>query len=141
MNTAFVVSLRAEIVFSTSSPNVCGSMSTKTGSNPLCRQAAISETQVKGGTITCPRPNNSFSTARVIRLAEEPELTKTLYWTPSQSDQSSSKRATFAPCVSRGSSCRRYSIRESRSSRLILFCINGWLSVNPVTSQSLDRCE
>ena len=43
--------------------------------------------------------------AIVIWLAEEPELTNTLYLTPSHSDHSCSKATTFLDCVKIGSSC------------------------------------
>ena len=41
-------------------------------------QAAMSDTHVSGGTIISPLPYNSFINASVIRLAEDPEFTKTL---------------------------------------------------------------
>ena len=59
-----------------SMPSVRGSMSTKTGSKPQCSTAAMSETQVSGGTMISPPPCSSFSAASVSRLADEPELTK-----------------------------------------------------------------
>ena len=67
-------------------PSVRGSMSTKTGSKPQCSTAAMSDTQVIVGTMTSP-PGRAAPcrAASVSRLADEPELTKTLCWTPSQS--------------------------------------------------------
>ena len=67
-----------------SMPSVRRSMSTNTGVKPQCSTAAMSETQVIGGTMTSPGPAGSRRAAIVTRLAEEPELTKTLCFTPSQ---------------------------------------------------------
>ena len=53
-------------------------------SRPQCRTAAMSETQVKGGTMTSPPPYSYFRAAIVSKLADEPEFTKTLNFTPSQ---------------------------------------------------------
>src|SRR5581483_677139 len=62
----------------------------------------------------------------VSKLAEAPELTKTLYLTPSQRDHSSSKHCTFFDCVRRiGSSCCRKRMTSSRSARVMLLCISG----------------
>ncbi len=80
-------------------PSVRGSMSTNTGSKPSCSTAAMSETQVSGGTMTSPGPCGPRSAASVSRLADEPELTNTLCFTPSHSDHSPSKAATWLDCV------------------------------------------
>ena len=60
-----------------------------------------------------------------IKFADDPELTKTLYLTPSHFDQFFSNLSTFLDCVSIGSLFLRYLITEFRSSLLILFFING----------------
>ena len=76
-----------------------GFISTNTGSKLFCITDAISETQVKEGTITSPFPFKILSMVIDRRLAEEPELTKTLYFTPSHFDQAFSKATTFFDCV------------------------------------------
>ena len=70
-------------------------MSTKTGLNPFFIIETISEIQVKAGTITSPFLYNSFSAAKVIKFAEEPEFTKTLYLTPNHLDHFFSNSNTF----------------------------------------------
>src|ERR1039457_4141314 len=75
--------------------------------------------------MTSPGPKVSRKAVIVSRLAEAPELTKTLCLTPSQADHSCSKSLTWADCVSIGLSWRRYSIRVSKSARGMLLCING----------------
>ena len=64
----------------------------------------ISEDQVSGGTIISP-PLGYIIFNKLIdnKFAEDPELTKTLYFTPSQLDQASSNCFTFGPFVSLGS--------------------------------------
>ena len=74
-------------------------MSTKTGFKLFCKTDAISDTQVNAGTITSPLP---FKILRILidsKLAEDPELTKTLYFTPSHLDQFFSNLITFFDCV------------------------------------------
>src|SRR6266849_8195103 len=81
--------------WSLSMPSVRGSISTNTGSKPQCKTAAMSETHVKGGTITSPPPCNAFKAARVSKFADDPEFTKTLYFVPIQADHSRSKARTL----------------------------------------------
>ena len=51
--------------------------------------AAMSDTQVSGGTIISPpSPKTFLIAAKVNKFAEDPELTKTLYLTPSHWDHS-----------------------------------------------------
>src|ERR1039458_588469 len=91
----------------------------------------MSDTQVRVGTMTSPGPKVSRSAVIVSRLAEAPELTKTLCLTPSQADHSFSKRRTWWAWVSFGLSCERNAMRASTSGRVMLFCISG---------QSRDAC-
>ena len=70
-------------------------MSTNTGLKPHWITEAMSETQVRVGTMTSPGPKVSRRAAIVSRLAEEPELTKTLCLTPSQADHSCSNSRTW----------------------------------------------
>src|SRR5438876_4647793 len=86
---------------------------------------AMSETQVRVGTMTSPWPKVSRRAVMVRRLAEAPELTKTLCLTPSQADHSCSNKRTWWDWVSIGFSWRRYSITASKSARVMLFCISG----------------
>src|ERR1035437_7977774 len=65
--------------------------------------------------------------AMVIKLAEAPEFTNTLYFIPSHADHSASKARTFLLCVRIGLSCFKKAISVSRSSRVILLYINGQL--------------
>src|ERR1039458_6807709 len=85
----------------------------------------ISETQVRVGTMTSPGPKVSRSAVIVSRLAEEPELTSTLYLTPSHCDHSSSKVRTLRDWVRMGLSFLRNSMTASRSARVMLLFING----------------
>ena len=63
-------------------------MSTNTGSKPEWMIDAISDDQVKVGTITFPPFGYfNFKSCKESKFAEEPELTKTLYLTPSHFDQ------------------------------------------------------
>ena len=66
------------------------------GVNPAFITDAMSEIQVKVGTIISPEPTISLKMAKVIKFAEAPELTKTLYFTPSQLDHSDSNFSTFS---------------------------------------------
>lgn len=60
----------------------------------------MSETQVSVGTIISPPLGNKFFKIVIeIILAEDPELQKTLYFTPSHLDQTFSKNSTFFDCV------------------------------------------
>ena len=70
-------------------------ISTKTGVNPVWITEAISETQVKVGTMISPKPEVCFKAERAIKLAEEPEFTNILYFVPNHFDHSSSKAFTF----------------------------------------------
>ena len=63
----------------------------------------------------------------VMRLADAPELTKTLDLTPSHSDHSLSKWCTLSPWVRRGCPFKN-SMRTFRSSIVILFSIKGQFS-------------
>ena len=76
-------------------------MSIKIGLNPIQIIELISELQVKGGTIISP-PSGYFSlsNAKQSKLADEPLLTKTLYFTPNHLDQDFSNCFTFGPEVS-----------------------------------------
>src|SRR5262245_59944210 len=100
-------------------------MSTNTGWNPLWITEAISDTHVNVGTMTSPGPYNCLRAAMVIRFADEPELTKTLCFTPSQADHSCSNDCTWIDCVSTGTSSRRNAITASKSSLEMLFFIKG----------------
>ena len=108
-------------------PKVSISTSTKTGVNPHCITEAISDTHVKGGTITSP-PFGCLIFNIVIesKLAEAPEFTNTEYFTPSHFDQASSNSLHFGPLVRIGSSCFRCSIMASKSCRVMLFRIKGY---------------
>src|SRR5581483_3095962 len=110
-----------------SMPSVRGSMSTNTGLKPFWTTEAMSEIQVRVGTMISPGPNRSRMAAMVTWLADEPELTNTLCLTPSHCDHSSSNAATFFDCVRIGSSCCRNLMTASRSWRAMLFSINGQL--------------
>ena len=70
-------------------------MSAKTGAKLLWITEETSELQVRGGRMISPVPTFSFRAAKVIRFADAPELTKTLYLTPSHFDHSSSKAFTL----------------------------------------------
>ena len=94
---------------------------------------AMSETQVRGGTMISPGPDVRAGRRNVIWLADEPELTKTLYFTPSQDDHSASKARTWADCVRIGSSSDRKRMTASRSSRVMLFFISGQSRVWPTS--------
>ena len=72
-----------------------GLISTKTGLKLFCKTAATSEIHVSGGTITSPDPNNIFNICNVNKFDEEPEFTKTLYFTPSQFDHKVSNLLTL----------------------------------------------
>ena len=67
-----------------------------------------------------------ITTFSVNRLAEEPELTNILYLTPNHSDHSFSKALTLGPFVRIGSSCCKWEITASKSSRKILLRIKGY---------------
>ena len=98
-NTALVRGVILARICSTSMHRVRGLMSVNTGVNPFCSTEAMSETQVSVGTMTSPKPAISRNAAMVTKLAEAPELTNTLYFTPSHRDHSSSKARTFFDCV------------------------------------------
>ena len=89
----------------------------------------MSETQVMGGTITSPSPAVSRRAARVMRFAEEPEFTSTLYSTPSHRDHSSSNARTCTDCVKIGppspSAWESMRMTSAKSARVTLFFING----------------
>src|ERR1035437_6052869 len=106
-------------------PRVRGLMSTNTGLKPHWITEAMSETQVRVGTMTSPGPKVSRSAVMVRRLAEAPELTNTLCLTPSQADHSCSNDRTWRDCVSIGLSWRRYSMSASRSARGMFLCISS----------------
>ena len=76
-----------------------GLISTKTGFKLFCNTDEISETQASEGTITSPFPFKILSIVKDRRLAEEPELTNTLYFTPNHFDQDFSNKETFFDCV------------------------------------------
>ena len=98
INTALVFELIFDNTSSSFIPNVYGSISTNTGVNPFCITEAISEIQVNGGTIISPPSGYLiFNIAIVNKLAEAPELTKMLYFTPNHFDHSSSNALTFGP--------------------------------------------
>ena len=119
-----------EITSEESIANDFGSVSTKIGLKPFCNTEDISEIQVSDGTITSPPSGKRIlSTAIVNRLAEDPELTKTLYFTPSHFDHSSSKAFTYGPLVRIGSSFFKCSMTASKSSRNILLRIKGYFII------------
>ena len=73
-----------------------GFISAKTGVNPLFMTETISEIQVNVGTIISPPdPLSSFNASTVRKFAEDPEFTKTLYFTPSHLDHFLSNSFTF----------------------------------------------
>src|SRR5438105_7834613 len=101
---------------------------------------AMSETQVKVGTITSPGPLASFSADSVTRFADAPELTKTLCFSPSHADHSRSNACTWLDWVSTGTVLRN-SITDSRSATGILLLISGQSSAtcpddDPIISES-----
>src|SRR5438270_1759461 len=102
-------------------------MSTNTGFIPQCKTEAMSEIQVRVGTITSPTPKVCLLAAMVMRLADAPELTKTLCFTPSHSDHSRSKASTCRDWVRMGSPSRRNAMSASRSARVMLLDISGHL--------------
>ena len=63
-------------------------MSTKTGLKPHWITEAMSDTHVSGGTMISPGLQVCLSAVMVNRFADAPELTNTLYFTPSQADHS-----------------------------------------------------
>ncbi len=129
MKTALVSGVIACRTKSLSIPSVRGLMSTNTGVKPHWITEAMSETQVIGGTITSPGPAVSPSAARVMRFADDPELTSTLCLTPSHADHSSSNARTWVDWVRIGppspSSSESNRTTSRRSARLILFFIKG----------------
>src|SRR5579862_296678 len=125
MKTALVSGVIFSITWSRSMPSVRGSMSTKTGLSPQWRTEAMSETQESVGTMISPPPNVWRMAAMVTRFADEPELTKTLCFTPSHSDHSRSKASTSRDCVRMGSVCCRKPMTASRSARVMLLDISG----------------
>ncbi len=141
MKTALVSGVIACRTRSLSIPRVRGSMSTKTGVKPHWITDAMSETQVIAGTITSPTsplvpsggtpcpPAVSRNAARVMRFADDPELTSTLCLTPSHADHSSSNARTWVDWVRIGppspSSSESNRTTSRRSARLILFFIKG----------------
>ena len=62
----------------------------------------MSEIQVRGGTITSPSPYMYFKANIVNSLAEAPELTNKLCFTPTHSDHCFSNSTTLGPLVSLG---------------------------------------
>ena len=62
-------------------------ISTKTGLKPFCITDAISDIHVSVGTIISPLPLRIFKQRIDNKLAEDPELTNTLYLQPSHFDQ------------------------------------------------------
>jgi hypothetical protein len=60
---------------------------------------AISEIQVRVGTITSPVPYKIFIANRVSKFAEDPEFTKILCLTPNHCDHLYSKCLTFSDWV------------------------------------------
>src|SRR6516162_9561510 len=86
----------------------------------------------------------------VRRLADAPELTKTLCLTPSHCDHSASNAFTFLFCVRIGLSCFRNSMSVSRSWRVMLLSMSGQfiaILVRPVRwirehiSEEFMRCR
>ena len=77
-------------------------ISTKTGLKLLYKIEVTSETQVKAGTIISPFLYFVFRYESEIIFADVPELTKTLYFTPSHFDHFFSNSNTFFPLVSLG---------------------------------------
>ena len=73
-------------------------MSTKIGLKPFFITDTISEIQVNDGTIISFLLSFLFRVARtaiVKKFADDPELTKTLYFVPNHLDHSSSNFLTF----------------------------------------------
>ena len=63
----------------------------------------MSDTHVRGGTITSPPCGNlSFNKLRDNKFADDPELTNTEYFLPSQSDQRCSNSSVNLSLVSFG---------------------------------------
>jgi len=79
-------------------------LSTKTGVKPQCKTAATSETQVMVGTMISPQRRQFTQTAKVRRLADEPEYEHACGGRR-PSATASSKPRTWRDCVSTGSSC------------------------------------
>ena len=100
-------------------------MSTNTGVKPFCSTAAMSETQVSGRHDDLAAAGRSLSAASVTRLADEPELTKTLCFTPSQSDHSLLEGADVARLREDRVVLPQEAQTASRSSRVMLFFISG----------------
>ena len=107
---------------------VLGFISTKIGLKLFCITDAISEIHVNEGNIISPSsPYKIFKASSVNKFAEDPELTKTLYLTPSHFDHFSSNSLTFVDCVKiMRLLLFKNRITELISSDKILFCINGW---------------
>ena len=76
-----------------------GLISTNTGLKLFWITDTISDTQVNDGTIISPFPYNNFNAAIVKKFAEDPELTKTVYLTPSHLDHFFSNSLTCLDCV------------------------------------------
>ena len=72
-----------------------GLISTNTGLRLFWITDEISETHVRVGTITSPGPFKIFKIFMVKKFADDPELTKTLYFTPSHLDHLLSNSLTF----------------------------------------------
>src|SRR3989344_2404046 len=124
--TAFVRLVIFFITCSVSIPSVFGLISTNIGLKPHWITEAISDTQVRGGTIISPKPYLCRSAKILKRLAEEPELTKTLYLIPSHLDHRFSNFRTNFAWVRIGSSrSLRNFTTEFKSSFEILFCMSG----------------
>jgi len=78
IKTALVFLLIFLHISSSSVHKVFGLISTKTGLNLFWITEAISEIQVNGGTITSPLTYKIFTAYKVIKFAEDPELTNIL---------------------------------------------------------------
>ena len=76
-----------------------GLISTKTGLKLFWITEFISDTHVRVGNIISPLPYIIFNTFIVRKFAEDPELTNTLYLTPSHFDHSFSNLITNFDCV------------------------------------------
>ena len=133
---AFVLGLIHFLSFSKSKLKFFILTSQNTGLNPLNKTEAMSEIQVRGGTIISHFFPSSFLSSIYLRanivssLAAEPELTIKLCFTPSQLDHSSSNFLTLDPFVSLGiGSCWRKSTTSFASARVMLSSISGMLKL------------
>ena len=117
------------ILFNTSSKFIdrfLGFMSTNTGLKPLIITEFISETQVKVGTIISFFFLYKFLSINIlIKLAEDPEFTKVLYFTPNHLDHFFSNSKTFFDCVRTKSLFLINFLTSFISEFKKLLCING----------------